>query len=240
MKTFSGDFDKFLNKIKSGEHFSLSRWGDGELSILEGKPIDIRWKGDGEFRYDPKLLEYEKVREVLMKAYIYKDSNYYIGIACPCCVGQAKYQYMKIKSGQDEEHLTWANIFVNANYRKTVGELIPELKNHTINLVANKNLKFDKVPFLLQDVWLIGTDAWYADYHIVEEIKKYITENNIKNQMFLFAAGPFANMLTYELWEHSKENTYIDIGSILDPYLQLKITRGYQLGDHRINQVCVW
>jgi hypothetical protein len=241
MKTFDGDFTKFLNKIKSGEHFSLSRWGDGELTILEGKYIDIRSKGNGEFRYDPNMEQYIGVRNKLIVSYSNKSDNYYIGIACPCCVGQEKYEYMKKKSGQDEEHLTWANIFVNANYRRTINELIPELSNHPIFLVINKNSKLDKLPFTPIDIWYVGTDAWEKDYWIVDRIKKFIVNKDIKDAIFLFAAGPFANILTYELWEYgSKNNTYIDIGSILDPYLQLKLTRGYHLGAPTLNKVCVW
>lgn len=241
MKTFDGDFTKFLNKIKSGEHFSLSRWGDGELTILEGKHIDIRSKGNGEFRYDPNLPQYNQARENLMKSYIYKDDNYYIGIACPCCVGQEKYQYMKDKSGQDDEHLTWANIFVNANYHRTINELIPEFQNHSVTIVVNKNSRFDKLPFKPNQILLVGTDAWLD----VDELGRNILENilmrGIKNEIFLIAAGPFANILTYALWVYgSKKNTYIDIGSILDPYLQLKLTRGYHLGAPTLNKVCIW
>jgi hypothetical protein len=241
MKTFEGDFYKFLNKIKSGEHFSLSRWGDGELSILEGKYIDIRSKGNGEFRYDPNLSQYDQVKNRLKTSYTHIDNNYYIGIACPCCVGQEKYLYMKEKSGQDEEHLTWANIFVNANYIKTISELIPELNNNVVNLVINENSKLDKLPIIPNKVWYVGTDAWYENYLLFIEIAKYILSKKIKNELFLFAAGPLANVLTFELWEFcSKENTYIDIGSILDPYLQLKLTRGYHLGASTLNKVCIW
>lgn len=241
MKTFDGDFTKFLNKIKSGEHFSLSRWGDGELTILEGKHIDIRSKGNGEFRYDPNLPQYEWARKKLMEAYVYKDDQYYIGIACPCCVGQEKYQYMKDKSGQDEEHLTWANIFVNANYRRTINELIPEFKNHEVDIVVNKNSKIDNLPFKPKNVLTVGTDAWYEDFDLGRNMLEYILMRGIKDRIFLIAAGPLANILTYSLWEFgSKNNTYIDIGSILDPYLQLKLTRGYHLGAPTLNKVCIW
>jgi hypothetical protein len=241
MKTFDGDFTKFLNKIKSGEHFSLSRWGDGELTILEGKHIDIRSKGNGEFRYDPNLPQYNQAREKLMESYVYKDDNYYIGIACPCCVGQEKYQYMKDKSGQDEEHLTWANIFVNANYRRTINELIPEFKNHEVDIVVNKNSNIDRLPFKPKNVLRVGTDAWYEDFDLGRNMLEQILMRGVKNRIFLIAAGPLANILTYSLWVYgSKENTYIDIGSILDPYLQLKLTRGYHLGAPTLNKICIW
>lgn len=242
MKTFGGDFDKFLNKIKTGEHFSLSRWGDGELTILEGKHIDIRSKGNGEFRYDPNMPQYDQAREKLLESYVYKDDQYYIGIACPCCVGQEKYQYMKDKSGQDEEHLTWANIFVNANYRRTINELIPEFKNHSVTIVVNKNSRFEKLPFKPNQILTVGTDAWYYNFDLGRDILENILMREIKNEIFLIAAGPLANILTFSLWTlGSKNNTYIDVGSILDPYLQLKLTRQYLLGNPlTLNKVCVW
>lgn len=241
MKNFEDDFYKFLSKIKLNKYFSLSRWGDGELSILDGKFIDLREKGDGEFRFDPNLDEYTELRKKLFLSYNYNDDDYYIGIACPCCVGNEKFQYMKEKSNQDDEHLTWANLFVNGNYSKTVNEFIPELNNHIVNLVVNKNSKLNNLPFNINKVWYIDKDAWKDNYYLIDEIKKYIFDNNVKNEIFLFAAGPLANILTYELWVFcSKNNTYIDIGSILDPYLQLKLTRGYLLGANTLNKICIW
>ncbi len=137
MKTFKGDFDFFVDKIKKGEHFSLSRWGDGELMILENKALDLTKKGDGEFKHDPNSDVHLKMREILLKSYTFKDNNYYIGVACQCCVGKDKFEYMKKLSGQPEANLTWANIFVNSNYKYFLSEFIPALKGKKIVLVAN-------------------------------------------------------------------------------------------------------
>ena len=241
MKTFENDLYFFLNKIKANQPFSLSRWGDGELMILDNTFIDIRSKGDGEFRYDPNLTEYVGVRSKLINSYHYYDNEYYIGVACKCCVGDEKHQYMKNKSRQSEDKLTWANIFVNSNYKKFIDLYIPEFSNHKINLVVNKNAKINGLPFSVNKAWYVGADAWLNDYNIVSDISKYIIDNNVKDEIFLFAAGPLANILTYELWSFvSKNNTYIDIGSVLDPYLKLKLTRGYQLGAQTLNKICIW
>lgn len=240
MKTFDGDFNIFLNKIKNNEHFSLSRWGDGELTIIENNFIDIRSKGNGEFKYDPNDTSYFISRELLINSYKYKADNYYIGIACPCCVGYEKYNYMKLISGQDEKNLTWANIFVNSNYKKTIDELIPELNNHDVYLIINNSSKLNNLTFNPIGVSYIGTDAWINDINVIDKIIRYINENNIKNTLFLFAAGPLANIATHLLWLNNQNNTYIDIGSILDPYLDLKITRGYQLGRPTLNKTCIW
>jgi hypothetical protein len=46
--------------------------------------------------------------------------------------------------------------------------------------------------------------------------------------VFLFAAGPISSATIPLLWEVSKSNTYIDIGSALDPFFYDRITRPYQ------------
>ena len=241
MKNFDTDFYFFLDKIKHKDNFSLSRWGDGELKIINGEKIDIRSKGNGEFRYDPLISDYNIVRDKLLESFTKKDDGYYVGIACRCCVGDDKHLKMKKMSNQNESNLTWANIFVNSNYKKTINELIPELKNRIVNLVVNKNSILGDLTFNVKNVWYVGIDAWYADYNIFYEIKNYVETNNIKDEVFLFAAGPLANILVYELWFNiSKNNTYIDIGSILDGYLKLKLTRGYQLGASTLNKTCIW
>lgn len=240
MKTFYGDFKKFLYKVINSEPFSLSRWGDGELSILEDKKIDLREKGNGEFLYDGSIEKYRKIRENLMQSYTYKDDNYYIGIACPCCVGQEKYEYMKYLSTQAEKNLTWANIFVNSNYPRFIDEFIPEFNNHEMNIVINKNSDITNLPFPCKNIWYVGTDAYVENYPLIKKISDYITINSINNEIFLFAAGPFANILTHKLWLVSNKNIYIDIGSVLDNFLHLKLTRGYLLGAKTLNKTCIW
>lgn len=238
-KDFHEEFYFFLNKIRKKQHFSLSRWGDGELAILENEFIDIRNIKNGEFRYDPNLSQYSSVRDKLMMSYTANDNEYYIGVACPCCVGQEKYQYMKNKSKQDEDHLTWANIFVNANYNYFLNDFIPEMKNHDVVVVVNNKANISNLPFKVEKTYKVGIDAWYENIDVIDDIKNdYI---NSKDKIFLFAAGPLANILTYELWFNmNKNNTYIDIGSTLDVHMGMKPTRGYLKGADTLKKKCIW
>lgn len=237
---FKSDFDFFINKLNNKENFTLSRWGDGELMILEGKDIDLTKKGNGEFRYINGDDECEIARSILKKSYTYSDDAYYIGIACRCCVGDDKFEYMKNESTQKDDKLTWANIFVNSNFKYVQTDLIPALKNRKVNIVCNINSNLDRFPFNLKNIWKVGTDAWTSDFEIIDAISDYITDNDIKDEVFLFAAGPLANMLTYKLHLVSNKNTYIDIGSILDKELGLMLTRGYQKGAPTLNKTCIW
>lgn len=238
------DFHKelyfFLNKIKNGENFSLTRWGDGELTILEGGFIDLRDVKNGEFRYDPKLDIYKESKELLNSAYTYQDPEYYVGVACPCCVGEKKYKYMKELSKQKEDNLTWANIFVNSNYPIFLNEYIQVLKKTKNIVIANNKADISGLPFEVEKSYKVGTDAWYENLDLIKQIKEDIDENNIKGRIYLIAAGPFANILACELWKHNKENTYIDIGSVFDVHMKMKATRVYLLGAPTLKKKCVW
>jgi hypothetical protein len=239
-KDFNKELYFFLDKIKNDEPFSLSRWGDGELIILENKHIDLRNTKNGEFRHDPNLKQYEKPRDLLLKSYKYVDDQYYVGIACKCCVGDKKYQYMKKLSGQNEDNLTWANIFVNSNYKNFIKDYSEVLKNKDVIIIANNQADVSKLPFNIIKSYSVGTDAWIENLDIIEQIKSDIIENKYTNVIFLFAAGPLANILTYELWRFDKTNTYIDIGSVYDVVMGMKPTRGYLNNAPTLQKICIW
>jgi len=68
------------------------------------------------------------------------------------------------------------------------------------------------------------------DYNVVEDIKTYIADNNIKDHIILCSAASLSNYVIYECFRESSENTFLDIGSCLNPLLDLegwKFTRGY-------------
>jgi hypothetical protein len=239
MKNFQDDIVKIFNKLKANEYFAFSKYADGEFSILEGRHIDLTNKANGEFKYEPNSND-EFARKCLMDSYTYSHSDYYVGIGCPCCMGEQAFAAMKIMSKQNESNLTWANIFVNANYPYYVKKIIPEYKNHKIILIANYKANINCLPFKVEKHFKVGTNAWKDDISVVDNIKKYITANDIKDCVFLFCAGPLGNILAHKLHEHRKENFYLDVGSTLDPFMGLGGTRGYHIGASTIRKVCVW
>ena len=240
MKNFVEDLQKFKEKIERKDFFSLARYGDGELSIVEDRFIDILNKCNGEFNYDPKSSTDQEYREKLIKAFTHRDENYYVGIACPCCVGHEKYLKMKKMSGQEEPSLTWANILVNGNYKNFLTEIVPLFKNYNVYMVINEKASIESLPFKESVVktWKIGSNAWKTDDTLVNEIG----ELNIKDSIFLFAAGPYSKILCHQLWLKNKNNFYIDIGSTLDPWFfgSSGFTRGYLRGEPTLYKICTW
>lgn len=241
-KNFKEDFNKFNNFIKDKKPFALSRNNDGEMIILFDEFIDIRTKLNGEFIYDPKQEKHRYFRERLIESAQLKADNYYVGIACRCCVGNEKHEKLKHLVGQDEEHLTWGNIFVNSNYPLYTEHILTQFKNYDVVMVVNKKANFQNLPFKnkIVKVFTIGTNAWMEDYKLVNEMKSYIEKEKIENKMFLFCAGPFSNILILECFKSSPNNTYLDIGSTLDNLMGLGATRGYLRGADTINKVCIW
>lgn len=240
-RTFNGDIKIILEALKNKENFGFSKSADGEMRIMQDDNINLLNKANGEFKYDKNDKTDIKYREKLIEAYQYKAPNYFISVGCPCCVGPNHYNWMKEFSGQDEKHITWANIFVNGNYRFYLDNFIPEYSNHKIIFVCNHKAKIDNLfkDNLVKD-FRVGTNAWKNDYNLIEEIKKYIDDNHIENHLFLFAAGPFGNILIYELFKHNSNNTYLDVGSTLDPIIGLGGTRGYHVGAPTLNKICIW
>ena len=147
MKDFKQDFTKFKGMIQNHEPFAISRNNDGEMIILFDQFIDIRTKLNGEFVYDPKNKEHSFFREKLEESTQHKGDNYYVGIACRCCVGNEKHERLKKLVGQDESHLTWGNIFVNSNFNQFHSEIIPLFKDYKVVMVVNHKAKIEQLPF---------------------------------------------------------------------------------------------
>lgn len=240
MKKFEDDFYKFLKKIKNNENFSLSRFGDGELSIIEKNNINLLSKGIGEFSYNNSDKKFSKSRELLKESFQYKENNYYVGIACRCCVGDEKFKYMFKLSKQNEKNLTWANIFVNSNYSKFRNEFIPALENRKTILICHRKSNTNNLPFKTESIFNVESNAWVKNLILIENLIKKINDEKIINHVFLISAGPFANILVYMLHKNNKKNTYIDIGSVFDKDLNLPVTRGYLNGASTLKKVCIW
>jgi hypothetical protein len=235
-KCYRKDLEILVDKLKNREHFAFSKYADGELHALINKPVN-----NGEFWFVPE--EHEKSRKALIDSFQYQDESYFVGVSCPCCIGgRPVHNWMKSQSGQPEERLTWANIFVNGNYKYYLDNMVPLYSEFDVYLVSNSDSNLDKLPFEVKGHFQIGKNAWVKDHELIDKMKTFISEQQIKDSLFLFCAGPFGNILAHQLYEFSKNNTFIDIGSTLNPLLlgEEGKNRGYLRGEPSVNKICVW
>lgn len=236
-KKFDSDLRKVINKLKKREPFAFSKYADGELHIFVNKEIN-----NGEFWFDPKTNAEDRKR--LINSFQYKDDNYFVGVCCSCCGSWGiSHKWMVKQSGQNEENLTWANLFVNSNYQIYLNEMIPIYSEYEVVLVSNSASNLENLPFNIKKHFKIGKNAWVNDLNLLDEIKEYIDNNCSNHTLFLFCAGPYGNILTHQLFDHNKNNTYIDIGSTLNPFLlgeYGKNTRDYLKGGRDLYKTCIW
>lgn len=263
MKDFNKAFDSLLNMIKDGENFAFTRFSDGELFIMQNKTVVLADNhyitGDikGPNRYTKEEHKefypekHQKYRKLLIESYKHKQDKYFKGICTTTDghVGKENFEWMINLHGGDHETLTYSNLLINANYSRFVEELIPLLKNKKIIYVVNEAANVDNLPFDLVKTFRIGSNCMINDFDMPEKVSSYIKDNDIEDHIVLCSAASLSNFITYKCFKENNNNTFLDVGSCLNPLLNLegwKYTRGYltnywyNSGDHFGKQVDVW
>jgi len=242
-KTFSGEFDKFLAKLKAKEPFAFSRFSDGEMFMLQNKRIILaanfyvtgETAGNGVYTeeeqkiFDPNAHQF--YRERLVDSFKFRKPGYHKGLSCRGDVGEENFQWQLDLHGEgDENHLTFSNVFINNNYKRYIEEVVPLFADREVILVANKLANLEGLPFEVKKDFRVGSNCIVNNYDIIEEIKDYILGNKLENHIVLCSAASLSNFIIHQLYMEDDKNTYLDIGSTLNPYMNLegwKHSRGY-------------
>ncbi len=152
--------------------------------------------------------------------------------------------YFENSVDKNEDHLTWANIWVNGNFPLFTQHMVPEFQNHNIVYIVNEKADLRGLPFYkkIKKDFRVGHNCFVNNYPMIEEIKTWIRENNIENHVFLFSAADLSNLMIHQLFDEFDKNTYINIGTCLNTMLgsAIKGRRGYLNGGPSIYKNCVW
>jgi hypothetical protein len=240
MKDFRNELELMYERLTSGKPFAFSKFADGEWMAMNSVTTS-----NGEWiMNDPNLTSlYERSRNWLWDAFRYKDPDYYVGVSCSCCQGKA-HQEMVEASGQSQANLTFANIFVNANYELFLSKFIEFFRttDRPIVLYANKSSDITKLPFPVQKFYPISYNAWVNsfDLGLIDHTLSCIDDGSI----VLYSAGPYGNIAIKHHWEYGyKNSSHIDVGSTIDRWLNNDRynKRCYAVGDQNYSKkVCVW
>lgn len=258
MKSFKKDFERIYNKLVKQEYFAFIRFSDGELFVLQNKHLKLddtgTWidnilagptytKEDYKF-FDPQ--QHQTFREKLIQSYKHVQDGYFVGLSCACCVGIKSFKWMKELRGQDDEHLTWSNLFVNSNYPEFVEKFLPELQKRKIVLICNENANISNSKLNIVKDFRIGRNAMIENANLHLHISKWIEENDIKDHVFCFSASSLTNITVYELYKKHSNNVYLDIGTTMNPIFGFPLTRDYLRAywskqDHPdLHKICIW
>ena len=262
-KDFHKDLNELIRMLKEGKNFAFTRFSDGELFIMQNKTVvlaenhyitghirgpNVYTKEEQKEFYPEKHSFY---RERLIEAYLHNQENYFKGIctATDGHVGKENFDWMIDLHGGDHPNLTFANLLINANYKHFVEKVVPLLQNRRVLYVVNENAIVENLPFSVEKSFIIGSNCMINDYNMCEVVKEHIAKNSINDAIILCSAASLSNYVIYEAFKENNKNTFLDIGSCLNPLLGLegwKYTRGYltsywmNSGNPFGNQVDIW
>lgn len=227
-KDYKVDIEILKKEIESENNFSFSKFCDGEWSVINNDKINNK-----EFWFNPSDIVDQKLRQLLINAFKFDYDRYYIGITCVKVFGLDVHKKMTEISGRTQDKITWADIWVNSNYHYYLNNIVPLFQRRPIVLFCQEAGKIENLPFVPKKVYRISNNAWKNNFNLIDESKEYIDKNNIRDHIFLFCCGPFGNILCHQLTDHNQNNTYLDIGSTLNPWLKSAgFDRDYYLGNN--------
>lgn len=220
---FFEDFEFFTKLILSDKNFAYARYADGEVAVIQGRAVDTnsqafvvdRWKSD---------VGVSVVAHQLLESLSHTEENYYYAISAP---SDSVSDYSFLKSHIKTGNITFANLWINANYQKmkkfyeTFTKPAYILCNHRANKQAFPFKILDHFPFPDNciDYWLHHGD----DY--ILQLLDYTT--NVQNQTFFISCGPISEILIHRMYTTNPNNQYIDVGSSIDEFVHGVKTRPY-------------
>ena len=234
-KQFAAELEKFTKMLINKEPFSFQRFADGESWILQGRKFALGPKKRHHMYLNPEdwksfsPRKNRQQREHLYRALRYSAPNYYLGLLVGNSPENHKLTAWTLEqSQQDISRVTFANLFVNSNYPSFVNNFVSEFKKWKIVIVCNEKSILDTEIFpTVVKRFDVGSNCIINDYKLVDELREYVVRNEIKDHLFLFACSTLGNFCIRDLAEIAPENTYIDCGSTLNPFLRLGTDRAY-------------
>jgi 2-polyprenyl-3-methyl-5-hydroxy-6-metoxy-1,4-benzoquinol methylase len=212
-QNFITDFDEFDFR---GEPFAFVRFGDGERAICEGRRVECQ---DG-WTFAGATTPFAADLNASLR---FNDPDYFIGISDSCCDLSA-HQWLLKQVSVPLSQLTYANIFVNWNYRR-----FRQLDLNGFAIVANG----------VADFWVPG-DLVCGNY----DIDALVTQLVEINRPILLAAGPASCIIAHKYWlraDPARRQTIIDVGSAIDEKTKGHKTRQYQTpGTRTAELICTW
>jgi len=213
------EFSKIWQKVEDGENITILRYGDGERAIMTGKVVIAQegWKStDYVSQLGNDLLDSLKLI----------DDKVYYGVSCPCCDLEAYYWY---KTRINAPNITFANLWVNANYTKFIKRF--EVLKRDAVVIANHRAEGKPIGNLnILKYYTIGDDCinfWDKNKdELLTQIKS--DYGNDRNLLFVISAGPMSEPIIADLFRNNPDNCYLDFGSSIDKYFHEKQTRPYE------------
>lgn len=200
-------YDWMIEQLKANKSFKFARYGDGEWNCIFGKPGQ---NCDGH-KYFPDLGE--SLRRVVLS-----EPQYVVGMQPLSMSYERADQIREFCAGL---RINWVNADVlhNASIDGELHRFIDVLKGKYLILVGPAHLS----SFWSQCVHIVipSTNCWMEYESVRQQIEFHI--DGVNNAVVLLAASMMSEVLIDDFADH--HHTFIDIGSVLDPYVGVKSRR---------------
>ena len=135
----------------------------------------------------------------LMKSFTFRKKGHYKGICSLEDLGKENHQWLlDILGPGDDEHLTFANVLINANYKRYVDEMLPLYKERDVVYIVNESADLSGLPFKVKKDFRVGTNCIVNNIHTIEEVLEYLDKENAKDYLVLGSASALSNYIIHE------------------------------------------
>ena len=132
-----------------------------------------------------------------MKAFTFRKKGHYKGICSLDDIGPDTHKWLlDIHGPGDAEHLTFANVLINSNYRRYVDEMLPLYKERDIIYVVNESADLTELPFKVKKDFRVGTNC------IVNNIQGWKVNRGYLTHYWLKSGSPYGDRVDY--WHDDK------------------------------------
>ena len=216
MNITTNSLQYYIDKLKSDEKFSFTRWGDGEWGCVFGA------KGHN----CDKHQYFESMSKELTEA-IVNDKGYYKAtwpMNVPMMTNISHLITGMKEKYNIEDNWVDARVWEESAMQDTINPLIKQLEKMDFVIVSEKSKK--DLPIKYRDfIEVPVVDCYLEKENIKNEIKR-LTEK-YDRPVFGLSASMATNVIVDELFEEIGDKCWmIDFGSIWEPYIG-KVSRSY-------------
>ena len=225
-KDFAAELTKFTNLLEGSHQFCLGRYADGEGCIIENMDLAENWlhrqRESATWRHIPGDPACEFFRSLLVEAISYNSPNYYIGIPTPSGHHPAfhhLFERLTQLTTVPQDQLTFARVFHSYNHAAFLNRFMPAATARDHYVICNEKADTSGLPALKARWNVASVDGALKCLPLVDEVLDYVEHFDVNDAVFLIATGPSGGVIAHRLWDSFPCNTYVDIGSALDPIL---------------------
>jgi len=200
-------YDEIVGMLRDRVPFAFSRFGDGEFNAIYG----VEGVNCDGHRYFPDMGR--RLREI-----VEREPDYLMGLQPGAILMHGAWRTVAISGGTPNDgQRSWmlADSLHDASLNNRLDSFLDALGGRDVLLVGAEHLR----GFSESKGWryqpVPAHDCWTAYEETLEGLKSSIPSSG---GVLLFCASMMSNVLLDDLYTLNPANTYIDTGSLFDPY----------------------